>query len=160
MQSFKIMCLIAVYTPIVVWLEEKDICGVLELLFTCLVYYLFFRQFLGPVIGGALVQKVGFRSMPAVRLKWYWYQYVSAQATSVFCVCLTFNLHTQFLTIKYNILCMTLWIPSKGKVNIPSHFWWVKPLYNFLHPTKDFNWCLCEAPMHDWHIIVPIFYIS
>lgn len=69
MQSFKIMCLIAVYTPIVVWLEEKDICGVLELLFTCLVYCLFFRQFLGPVIGGALVYKVGFRSMPAVRLK-------------------------------------------------------------------------------------------
>ena len=54
-----------------VWLSapgRERIRDVLALLFMLPAYYLFFRQFLGPVVGGALVQEVGFRSMPAVRL--------------------------------------------------------------------------------------------
>ena len=54
-----------------VWLSapgRERIHYVLDLLFMLPAYYLFFRQFLGPVIGGALVQEVGFRLMPAVRL--------------------------------------------------------------------------------------------
>ena len=54
-----------------VWLSvpgRERIRDVLDLLFMLPVYYLFFRQFLGPVVGGALVHRIGFRSMPAVRL--------------------------------------------------------------------------------------------
>lgn len=80
----------------------------LDLLFTCLIYFLFFRQFLGPVIGGALVHKVGFRSMPAVRLSDTGTICFCTRNISVFCVCLMVNLHTQFCTIKYSMLYMTV----------------------------------------------------
>ena len=78
-----------------VWLGapgRERIRDVLALLFMLPVYYLFFRQFLGPVIGGALVQEVGFRSMPAVRLSEIGTSMLLHRAIS--CICLTFNLRT------------------------------------------------------------------